>query len=176
MNRLIIMLHKQKSLAVLILFLLFIVGCGDVEEPPSGETSMFDVPYGAKVESSPALINREGHNRISISTIPNYSGSGTVHVVGHGGGDSVGNVTSPVIAEIGSVFFRADFSADQVNEFAFDLAVFPEFEHIGLSISVTFDSLLVGDQLYPLNSEEARSNFSSTLGPGVYSHWILESE
>lgn len=94
-----------------------------------------------------------------------YEGCGHIGIVGHGGGQSVGTLSSPVVAEIGRVYYETPIHGGRL-EIPISILMTSTLERPAISITVSYDSLLVDGRMVYWDSPEGFTVFRGDIPEG----------
>ena len=93
-----------------------------------------------------------------------YAGLARVLVTGHGGGNDVGELKTPVEALVGSVLFLMPMDAGRML-IPLEIEMLLDYDYVAFSVQVTLDSLLVDDSFVHWQSDEGRDLYEDDIPP-----------
>jgi hypothetical protein len=160
-------LRKRCAMRItsLVAVLGVLVTCGCQSESEPGDPG-FNLISSSTVESiEPSHYSPNTQVAIMFACECRYEGRGYVGIVGHGGGQSVGTISSPVSAEIGSVYYETSIPAGRF-EIPISILMTTTLEQPAISITVTYDSLLVDGSMVYWSSPEGFAVFRGDLPEG----------
>ncbi len=93
-----------------------------------------------------------------------YEGKGWISLVGHGGGHSVGIISSPLSGELGYLAHEVHIPEGELSV-RFVLEPTTRSDLLAITVGVTCDSLLAGEGLVHWASEEGRNVYHGDIPP-----------
>lgn len=156
-------------------FLLLFSSCSSsITDEPYNPLELFDESLGIGFTVSPAGIVHGETNSIVLTVQPIFQGTGHFSIVGHGGGQPIGQIVSPVNEELGTVCFPVEFMGEGPCELRWEIQFDSEISHVGISFEATYDSLLIGGVQYDINSPKSRDLIGGGAVYSIYRHVTLD--
>lgn len=156
--------------------LLVLASCNPTTDEGYRPLDMFDGDIGIEISSSPANIVPNQPNLILLGVRPLFSGKGYFFVVGHGGGQPIGQIVHPINEELGSVSFPVTFERGEFAECSWLFQVAQGYTHVGMSLQAAYDSLLIDGIQYPINSPESKNLIGLDALYSISAHMTLDAE
>ena len=156
----------RNFVALVLLIALLSTGCSDGITNEEIDTA-FQLVNDLGVKSiTPAKFTPGELTTLTLSFESAYSGLASVLVTGHGGGNVVGEMKSPVEASVGTTLFPLSVEAGKTL-IPMEIEMLIDHNSIGFSISVTLDSLLVDGSLVHSESDEGRRVYWDDIPAGT---------
>ncbi|MHB8078792.1 MAG: hypothetical protein ACYDIE_06020 [Candidatus Krumholzibacteriia bacterium] len=150
----------RSMLVLVIIALLLASGCSD---GPVGVDRGFSLIAELGVVCiEPAEYTPGSEVKLTVVCCARYTGTGQLFLVGLGGGGDVGTLEVPEEAQVGVYSCRLGFPAEPV-EIPLTLLMTTTLDKPALEITVTIDSLLVGDSMVAWNSPEGYEVFRGDI-------------
>jgi len=164
--------------AMIIILLPLTSSCGD---SPSGPTPhkpvfLFDPINGMTVDLEPEHINRSGANVLNFNLRPLFSGTGFLWMAGHGGGNDIGEVMSPIQETLGVIAFPIKLEKGELIEIPVHIEFFPQISYVTMTCVAKFDSLIIDGEQYWIGAEEVSGILGFEAINGATQFVVLNEE